>query len=116
MASLARSQRLREPAEFRRVFARPVKAGDAMVTVLARVNGRDCGRIGLAVAKRHLKRAVDRNRFKRIVRESFRAHQHELAGVDVVVIARAAAVRADRRALRASIDRQWRILRRRLAS
>lgn len=86
------------------------------MTVLARTNDLDHARLGLAAAKRHLRRAVDRNRFKRIMRESFRAHQDELAGLDLVVLARRDAVRADRRQLRASIDRQWQVIRRRLAS
>jgi ribonuclease P protein component len=53
-------------------------------------------RLGLVVAKKHLKRAVDRNRFKRLVRESFRSHQEQLAGLDVVVLARNGAIRSIR--------------------
>ena len=41
-------------------------------------------RLGLIVAKRVLKRAVDRNRAKRIIRESFR-RRLDLPPVDVVV-------------------------------
>ena len=95
------------------MFADPVKAADRNVTVLARPNTSGPARLGLAAAKRNLPRAVDRNRFKRIVRESFRAHQERLAGLDLVVIARRDAATADRGALRASIDRQWSIIRRR---
>jgi len=116
LARLTRSQRLRTPAEFRRVFAEPVRAGDRHVTVLARANGRDHARLGLSAARRHLRRSVDRNRFKRIVRESFRAHQGSLAGLDVVVLARGAAAQADARELRASVDRQWGFIRRRQAA
>ena len=41
-------------------------------------------RLGLIVGKRQLKRAVDRNRVKRIVRESFRTSRAHLPGVDIV--------------------------------
>lgn len=116
MGRLAPSQRLRNPGQFRHVFADPRRAGDGVVVVLARRNGLERARLGLAVAKRHLRRAVDRNRFKRIARESFRAHQDELAGLDVVVLARRDAARCDRHGLRAHIDRQFRHLQRRLAS
>lgn len=116
MARFPRSHRLQDPTEFRYVFDDPVRASDHLVTVLGRVNGRDHARLGLAVARRRIAHAVARNRFKRIVRESFRAHQARLAGLDIVVLPRAAAADAGRAALRASIDRQWEILRQRAAS
>ncbi len=42
-------------------------------------------RIALAVPKRQLKRAVDRNLVKRILRETFRQHQVRDAGTDILV-------------------------------
>ncbi len=42
-------------------------------------------RLGVVVAKKLLKRAVDRNRVKRVVREQFRLHRGNLPGVDMVV-------------------------------
>lgn len=49
------------------------------------VRGNDVGvaRLGMIVAKKVLRRAVDRNRAKRVVRESFR--RQSLEAVDVVV-------------------------------
>jgi len=43
-------------------------------------------RLGLAVAKKCAKRAVDRNRLKRLARESFRQHKQSLAGFDIVLL------------------------------
>lgn len=40
------------------------------------------------MAKKHLRRAVDRNRMKRQIRESFRLQQQALAGLDIVVLSR----------------------------
>lgn len=45
----------------------------------------DMSRIALAVPKRLLKRAVDRNRVKRILREAFRQHAVRHAGLDTLV-------------------------------
>ncbi len=57
--------------------------------------------------------AVQRNRLKRVVRESFRHRRHELPALDIVINARAAAGKADNAALRASLAAHWdRILRR----
>jgi ribonuclease P protein component len=64
-------------------------------------------RLGLAIAKKQVRRAVDRNRIKRIVRETFRRHRARLPGVDLVVMARAAASTADNRRLAASLERHF---------
>jgi ribonuclease P protein component len=116
VAGFPRHQRLLRPAEFRAVFGCATRAGDSLVTVLARPNGLPHGRLGLAVGRRKISLATRRNLFKRVVRESFRAHPEYTSGLDVVVLPKPAAGRAERAALRASIDRQWRILHNRLAS
>lgn len=113
MAGFPRSRRLVRPGEFRRVFDQPERFGDRNLTVLARRSELPHARLGLAVGRRKIARAVARNRFKRVVRESFRMHQDEIAGFDVVVLPKPAAARASRAELRASIDRQWDLLRRR---
>jgi len=64
-------------------------------------------RLGLAVSRKVSKRAVQRNRIKRIVRESFREQREELPPFDVLVIARSSAVAADRPALHADLRSAW---------
>jgi ribonuclease P protein component len=64
-------------------------------------------RLGLAVSRKVSKRAVQRNRIKRIVRESFREQREGLPPVDVLVIARSSAVAADRPALHADLRDAW---------
>lgn len=54
--------------------------------LLARPNRMDGARLGLVVPKRILKRAVDRNRAKRQIRESFRLARPELPAWDIVVL------------------------------
>jgi len=43
-------------------------------------------RLGLSIAKKILKRAVDRNKFKRLAREVFRLNQTQLPNKDFVVM------------------------------
>ena len=42
-------------------------------------------RLGLVIGKRAVRRAVDRNRVKRVLRETFRIRRLELPCVDIVV-------------------------------
>ncbi len=71
------------------VFKQPsIKYGNEYFLILARENQLDFGRLGLIVAKKNLKKAVDRNKVKRISREFFRLHQHLMKGYDCIVLTR----------------------------
>jgi len=78
-----------------------------MFTVLYKANGEREARLGLAISKKLCKLAVGRNRLKRVVRESFRLHGAELAGLDIVVLNRPAAMRASNEALFDSLQGHW---------
>ena len=99
--------RLREPAEFKRVFAKAERSTDKYFTVLAIVNELDHPRLGLAIAKKNIKRAVDRNKIKRAARESFRLQQQVMTNLDIVVMARRDAAIANSKTLQASLDKHW---------
>ena len=99
--------RLREPAEFKRVFAKAERSTDKYFTVLAIVNELDRPRLGLAIAKKNIRRAVDRNKIKRSARESFRLQQYEMTNLDIVVLARREAATANSKTLQASLDKHW---------
>ena len=45
-------------------------------------------RLGIAAPKRYIKTAVQRNRIKRFIRESFRINQGRLSNKDVVILVR----------------------------
>lgn len=64
-------------------------------------------RLGLAVSKRVSKKAVRRNRIKRIARDSFRHMRAQLPGVDILLIARSSADQEDNPALHAELARLW---------
>lgn len=61
----------------------------------------------MAVSARAAGTAVNRNRLRRVIRESFRMHRQEMPAVDVLVTARAAASAAPNRELFASLDNLW---------
>ncbi len=64
-------------------------------------------RLGLAVSKKNFKRAVDRNLIKRVIRESFRLHQQDLVGLDIVVMSRSTTNVKDSNRLHQSLTRHW---------
>ena len=102
-----RQFRLTGPSEFRYVFDKPCKVSSQNFTLLARANQRNFARLGLAVPKRQIRRAVSRNRIKRLVRESFREHQDKLAGLDIVVLVRGGAVQDSNRKIFSTLNDQW---------
>ncbi|MEN8220394.1 MAG: ribonuclease P protein component [Pseudomonadota bacterium] len=102
-----RQLRLLKAQDYKYVFERPAKSTDPYLTVLARPNGRDFARLGLAISKKRLKRAVDRNRLKRLIRESFRHHQSHLAGLDCVVLAKNGVAQVNNHTLLLSLARHW---------
>jgi ribonuclease P protein component len=84
--------------------------------VLARPNAEGPARLGLAIARKCARRAVDRNRLKRLVRESFRSQGLSLWGLDLVVMCRRDGVAAENAQLLASLASHWARIRKQLCA
>ncbi|MGF1614049.1 MAG: ribonuclease P protein component [Gammaproteobacteria bacterium] len=87
-APFPRCRRLARSREYQCVFSEGMRSVERAFVVLARPNALGFPRLGLAVSRKQLRGAVQRNRVKRLIRESFRRHQGELGQLDLVVIAR----------------------------
>ena len=103
-----RELRLLTPSQFTFVFQQPQRAGTPQITILGRLNSLGHPRIGLTVAKKNVRRAHERNRIKRLTRESFRLRQHELPAMDFVVVAKKGDADRDDRALSYALEKLWR--------
>ncbi|MCU0832842.1 MAG: ribonuclease P protein component [Chromatiaceae bacterium] len=103
--------RLRRSADFGCVFARPLRSTDSYFTVLAGVARPGPARLGLAISKKCARRAVDRSRLKRVIRESFRLAVGSLPSADLVVLCRPAAVQCVNAVLSRSLTQHWQRIR-----
>ena len=105
---LPRQRRLRRSVEFKRLYAQGRRLSQERFTAVVHANELGAARLGLSVAARILRRAVQRNRVRRLIRESFRHHQRSLPAVDIVVGLRAPFGELDSSQMRRSLEKLWR--------
>ncbi len=102
-----RELRLLTPSQFDNVFQNPFRAASPLFTILAKPNQLTHPRIGLTIAKKRVKLAVQRNRIKRCVRDSFRLHQHQLPAVDLVLMVKGDISNTPNDELLKQLERLW---------
>ena len=103
-----KSARLLTPADYQRVFQRgQFKVSSKTVLILATANELSRPRLGLVIGKKNIRLAVQRNRVKRLIRESFRLRQQAIPALDVVVLARRGLDKQDNSLLYAELNTLW---------
>ncbi|MGQ0697132.1 MAG: ribonuclease P protein component [Panacagrimonas sp.] len=112
MTGFPRAARLLRPIDFKRVISEGRKRRSASFTAFEQAGQSERARLGLTVSRKAMPRSVDRNRFKRIARESFRAAA-PLPLCDVVIMAAPSARTAERSQLAAELGDYWKRLRER---
>ena len=114
-ASFGKAKRLLNAKEYSRVFdGTEAKASHKRLLLLAKRNNSSRHRLGLVIARKNVRLAVERNRIKRVAREFFRTLQGEEPGMDVVLLARHGMDQLDNAELSTILRQQWQVLGRRI--
>ena len=103
-----RENRLLSAENYSRVFdGSEARASHKHLLILARTNQLSRHRLGLVIAKKNVRKAVQRNRVKRLTREFFRQLPAPTTGFDAVVLARRGIDGLDNAELTAILQQQW---------
>lgn len=84
-----------------------MRSSDRYFTILCCKNDLPHARLGLAIAKKTIAKAHQRNRIKRLVRESFRLQQPFNLGMDLVVMAKKGLQLQSNSEIQASLAQHW---------
>ncbi len=109
-----RQVRLLSAEDYRNVFNDVTcKVSNRHILLLARESTTQHARVGLVVAKKNVRKAVERNRLKRLVRDSFRLHQHNLEPLDIVFLSRPGVSDLDNETITKQLEILWQRLNKR---
>tara|TARA_B100000470_G_scaffold189342_1_gene155697 strand:+ start:64 stop:414 length:351 start_codon:yes stop_codon:yes gene_type:complete len=84
--SLVQGARITKAKDYAHIFQHGIHSQNKFWKLIASPSEQKNPRLGLAISKKICKRAVDRNLFKRIARETFRQHQGDFDVLDFVVM------------------------------
>ena len=85
-SSLDKCVRITKAKDYANIFQNGTHAQSKFWKLIVSDSGNSNSRLGLAISKKIFKRAVDRNLFKRLARETFRQHQIDLKPLDFIVM------------------------------
>jgi ribonuclease P protein component len=107
-SSFSKTSRLLTARDYSRVFeSTEARASHKHVLLLARINKKPGHRLGLVIAKKNVRLAVERNRIKRVAREFFRTLPESKPHMDVVLLARRGIGQLDNAELFSILEQQW---------
>ena len=75
---MPKANRLRKPSEFKRVYGQGKRFDGRLMTVFLLPSETEFQRLGITASKKGIGNAVQRNRAKRLLRETFRLSKAEL--------------------------------------
>ena len=107
-ASFSRASRLLNAKDYSRVFdGAQARASHKHLLLLAKTSNEPGHRLGLVIAKKNVRLAVQRNRIKRVAREFFRSLPASDNSMDVVLLTRRGIDQLDNAELSSILRQQW---------
>ena len=105
------NHRLLNAVDYQGVFKSPdIRLAGKHFLLLARHTQKVTPRLGMVLSRKNIRLAVNRNRCKRVVRESFRIHQKQLEGMDLIFLARRGLDTLSKSELDELLGYQWELL------
>ncbi|HBC58697.1 MAG TPA: ribonuclease P protein component [Gammaproteobacteria bacterium] len=104
--SFPREIRLLKRAEFQSVFNQHQSVQARGIRLLAR-SGEPGPKLGFVIAKKQIRMAVQRNRIKRLGRESFRLNQQKLGSLHIIIMARGRVAQLSNQEIHTIFDTLW---------
>ena len=103
-----KARRLLNATDYSRVFdGAEARASHKHLLLLAKTNDEPGHRLGLVIAKKNVRQAVQRNRVKRVAREVFRQLPQDEPTLDVVLLARRGLDQLDNAELSSILQQLW---------
>jgi ribonuclease P protein component len=103
-----KKDRLLNSLDFDAVFkGKEYRIGTPEFLILAKRNNKANSRIGMVIGKKTIKLAVNRNKVKRVIRESFRRHFPKNITLDIVIVSRPAANKFLKAGLLSKLTDSW---------
>jgi ribonuclease P protein component len=100
-----KTRRLLKKSDYTYVFEQAKKIVTPEFIILHRVNSLEHARLGLALSKKTIPKAHDRNRMKRLIREAFRTTR--LPAVDVIFLAKHGVAKVENKTIIARLGTTW---------
>lgn len=110
-AGFPKASRLLNACDYDSVFANnQYKVANRHFLILASSQQNSGSRLGIVIAKKNISLAVQRNRIRRLIRESFRQNTGSIASLDIVVLVRKGADKIRNPEVFESLNKLWRDL------
>lgn len=87
LQTFPRLLRLQTSADFQKVWKAGKRVSVPLLTIISCENKLNYPRLGISIPKKNIRFAVDRNRLKRLARETYRVRQAHLGSRDIVIVA-----------------------------